>query len=92
MDKELESALNQVSFNNFKQFCKRYNTLSMTVATAVSDALPNATTKVYFPNDTSTQSQLYVNRTGLSISSGDKVYIIHPTFNISQGWIGVLPN
>ena len=79
--------IKQIVTNQFNEVAKEKGILCCKVATVASINGNNVT--VYFPGDNENQSASYPNKTGQSLSVGQKVYIYHKYGDIEQGWIFV---
>lgn len=72
----------------FSSLAREKRILVDDVAIVVSYNSSTNKTIVYYPSDPDNNVE-YINKSGVTLSAGDKVYVFHQYSNIGQGWIMV---
>lgn len=77
----------EMMYKLFDEWARENRLLQQKVAIVATGGVADATCTVYFPPDTSTASAPFKNKTGRTLSSGEKVYVFLKYGESDQGWI-----
>ena len=91
MNDEMAEAYKSLFMPMIKEWAKANKILKAQPMIVVNSVENGASTPLYYPSDIVNQTQLFTNRTGSSITAGQKVYLVQPIYSDDEGWIGYLP-
>lgn len=81
---DIMSKLVEIKFN---ELCENNNVCVYKVGIVKSYNSTTSKAYVTFPSNPDNDAVLYSNKTGSSLSAGDKVYVFHKFGKEGQGWI-----
>lgn len=88
---EFVKIIESIVESKVKEMDKADKVLVATPMIVVTSVANGAKTALYYPSDLVNPTQLFTNRTGSSITAGQKVYLVHPRYSQDEGWIGYVP-
>ena len=84
---ELNQLQENLMYKLFEMWAREKRLTQQKVAIVATGAAADANATLYFPPDLSTASNPFKNKTGRTISAGEKVYVLSKYGETDQGWI-----